>query len=78
MITDTWIQTDSINHLPTIQPMQLCIGIQFVEKCHSHQKIGIGKQLDHASCFCAVSKEHRNILFDGTLQQQIGKHLSPL
>ncbi|MNF04944.1 hypothetical protein D3C80_2045680 [compost metagenome] len=77
MTANTRIEANAINHLATLQPVQLGIGIELVEKCHSHRQIGVGKQLD-CLCFCAVSKEHRHILLDGSLQQQIGKHLCPL
>ena len=52
------------------------VGVQLVEVSHPHRQKGIGKKLDRLG-LGAVGQQHRNILLDGPLAQEIGKHLRP-
>ena len=46
MSTDTRIKADAVDNLLSIQPLHLCIGIQFIEVANTQSQISISKQLD--------------------------------
>ncbi len=77
MITNTRIQTYTLNNLPGVQTKAFCITIQLVKVGHAQRQIGVGKQLDRLG-FGGVSKQRRNVLLQSPFLQQRGKALSAL
>ncbi|MNP44383.1 hypothetical protein D3C76_1382450 [compost metagenome] len=67
MAANARIQSNTFNHLPAIEAMQLSVGVKFIEKRNTHRKVGIGKQLDRL-CFGAVGKQHGHIFLDRPFQ----------
>ncbi len=72
MISNAWIQTHAINHLPAIHPVYGCIGIQFIKIGYAHGQISIGEEFDRFG-FSGAGKQYINISLDRTFLQQTGK-----
>ena len=72
MSTDTRIKADTIDNLLSIQPLHLCIGIQFIEVANTQSQIGIGKQLNSLS-LRESHKQRINVFLDCTFLQKFCK-----
>ena len=72
MVADSRVEADSLDNLFGVQSVSSGIGVQFVEVGYAHGEISIGKKFDCLR-FGRVGKQGGDVLFDGTLFEQIGK-----
>ena len=70
MSTDTRIKADAVDNLLGIQPLHLCIGIQFIEVANTQSQISISKQLNRF-CFGKTHEQSVNVFLDCTFLQAI-------
>ena len=72
MSANARIKADTVDNLLSVQPLHLCIGIQFIEIADAQSQISISKQLN---CFC-LGKAHEqgiNVFLDCTFLKQFSK-----
>ena len=74
MSANARIETDALDDLPGIEPARQRIAVEFVKEGDAHGEIGVGEQFDRLG-FLGIGKQHRNIIFQRGLQQQIGELL---
>ena len=77
MSTDTRIKADTVDNLLGIQPLHLCIGIQFIEVADTQSQVGISKQFDRFS----LGKAHEqriNVFLDCAFLKQFSKNMRSL
>ena len=77
MSTDTRIKANTVNNLLSIQPLHLCIGIQFIEVANTQSQIGIGKQLNSLS-LRESHKQRINVFLDCAFLQEFSKNMCSL
>ena len=77
MSADTRIETNAVNNLLCVQPLHLCIGIQFVEIANTQSQIGVGEQLDSLS-LSEAHKQGINIFLNSTFLQEFRKSVCRL
>ena len=74
MSTDTRIKANTVNNLLSIQPLHLCIGIQFIEVANTQSQISISKQLNRF-CFGKTHEQSVNVFLDCTFLKQFSKSM---
>ena len=72
MSTDTRIKANAVDNLLSIQPLHLCIGIQFIEVANTQSQISISKQLNRF-CFGKAHEQSVNVFLDCTFLKQFSK-----
>ena len=77
MVSDAGIETDALDDVFAVQTMGGGVGIEFIEVRHAHGKVSICEQLDRLG-LGGVGKQHRDILLDGALPEQVGKDCGAL
>ena len=77
MSANARIKADTVDNLLSVQPLHLCIGIQFIEIADAQSQISISKQLN---CF-SLSESHEqriNVFLDCTFLKQLSKNMCSL
>lgn len=71
-ISETWIvvvcadpgvQAYTVNDLPGVQPLGLCVRVQFVKISNTQGQIGVGKKF-YRLCLCKTDNRNVNVLFE--------------
>ena len=73
---NTRVEAHAVDDLPRVQPVAGRIRVQLVEIGHAQGQERVGKQLDRLG-LAVVREQHRHILLDRPLAQQVGKRLAP-
>ena len=76
-IADTRVKADTLDDVACIEPANLSIRVELIEVRHAQRQIRIRKELDGLR-FRRARENHRDILLDRALCQQIGKDMCPL
>lgn len=69
---DPWVQADALDDLAGVQAARQGIAVQLVEIGHAQREVGVGEQLDRLG-LDGAGEQHRHVLADGSLDQQIGE-----
>ena len=77
MVADARIEAHALDDLLGVQAVGGGIGVELVEIGHAHGEIGVGEQLDRLG-LGGVGEQHRDVLPDGPLPQQLGEDLGAL
>ena len=77
MSSYTWIKSNAFNDGAGVESFHLSIGIELVEVADAQGEVGVGEELDGLGLFHS-HKKGRDVFFDGTLFEQVGKDAGSL
>ena len=77
VVADARVEADAVDDLFGVQAVGVGVGVEFVEVGDAHGEKGVGEEFDGFG-FGAVGEQGFDVLFDGTLFEEVGEGFGAL